>query len=262
MEDLKEKIDKVLENVNDDISIMIKDLKSNKIIYSKNQNEKIIAASTIKVHIMLAILEQVKKNKIKLDEEVFVKSTDILQDTEVFEQGEGYYTIKELLNWMIITSDNTATNVLINRVGYVCINDYIKQELKLEKTELNRLMLDSVARKNGKENYICQNEMLETFEKLYNEEILNKDLCDLAINILEKQRCQNQVMRYIYDDINFAHKTGVLEYLNHDVGIMYINNKVIYIGISVYNCEKKEGNKQIIGKIGKLVYENIKNHSN
>ena len=65
-------------------------------------------------------------------------------------------------------------------------------------------------------------------------------------------------MRYIYDDVKFAHKTGVLDYLNHDVGVMNINNQMIYIGISVYNCEQREGNKQIVGKIGKLVYNRYK----
>ena len=259
MENLKEEINKLIENEKDDIAILIKDLNNNKIIYSKNEDEKIVAASTIKVQIMLAILEQVKQDKIKIDDKILVKSTDILEDTEVFEQGEGYYTIEELLNWMIIKSDNTATNVLINNFGFNYINEYIKQELKLKKTEVNRLMLDVKARKNRKKNYMYQNDMLKTYEMLYNHKILNNDLCNLAIDILKKQRCQNQIVRYIYDEVDFAHKTGALDYLNHDVGVMNINNQIIYIGASVYNCKKREGNKQIIGKIGKLVYTKVKN---
>ena len=258
MENLKIDINKLLEHINDNISILIKDIKNNKIIYWINEKEKIISASTIKVQIMLAILEQVKQNKIKLTDEILVRNMDILEDTQVFEQGERRYTLEELLNWMIIKSDNTATNVLINQFGFNYINNYINQELKLEKTELNRLMQDDVARENGRENYISQKDMFKCFKMLYNHEILNDDLCDLAMHILEKQRSQNQIMRYIYDDVKFAHKTGVLDYLNHDVGVMNINNQMIYIGISVYNCKKKEGNKQIVGKIGKLFYMEYK----
>lgn len=259
MKNLNVEINTLLSNIENNVSILIKDIKNNKIIYSINENERIIAASTIKVQIMLAILEQVRQNKIKLNDKLLVKNTDILEDTEVFEQGEGYYTIEELLNWMIIKSDNTSTNVLINKFNFKYINDYIKQELKLERTEVNRLMLDITARKNGKENYMSQNDMLKTFEALWNKEILNENLCGFAITILKKQRSQNQIMRYIYDNVDFAHKTGVLDFLNHDVGVMNINNQIIYIGVSVYNCNKKEGNKQIVGEIGKLVYNTILN---
>ena len=64
---------------------------------------------------------------------------------------------------------------------------------------------------------------------------------------------------YIFiDNTHFAHKTGVLDYMNHDVGLMDINNQMIYIGISVYNCKKKEGNKQIVEKIGNLIYNTYK----
>lgn len=223
MNHLEIKINKLLENINEDISVLCKDIKNNKNIYCKNEYKKIISASTIKVQIMLAILEQIKQNKIMLADQILVNDIDILEDTEVFECGKGYYTIEELINWMIIKSDNTATNVLINKVGFDYINKYIQKELKLEKTELNRLMLDNVARKNGKENYMSQEDMLKTFEMLYDKEILNNDLCELAINILKKQRSQNQIMRYIYDNVDFAHKTGVLDYINHDVGVMNIN---------------------------------------
>ncbi len=259
MNNIEIETNKLLDNDNEDISILCKDIKNNENIYCKNECEKIISASTIKIQIMLSILEKIKQNKIMLTDRIFVKNIDILEDTEVFEQGEGYYTIEELINWMIIKSDNTATNVLINKVEFDYINQYIKKELKLEKTELNRLMLDNVARKNGKENYMSQKDMLKTFEMLYRKEILNNNLCNLAINILKKQRSQNQIMRYIYDNVDFAHKTGVLDYINHDVGVMHIKNRIYYIGISVYNCKEKRGDKQVVGKIGKLFYDNLRN---
>lgn len=106
---------------------------------------------------------------------------------------------------------------------------------------------------------MSQKDMLKTFEMLYRKEILNNNLCNLAINILKKQRSQNQIMRYIYDNLDFVHKTGVLDYINHDVGVMHIKNRIYYIGISVYNCKEKCGNKQFVGKVGKLFYDNLRN---
>lgn len=132
MSNVEIEINKLLDNANEDISILCKDIKNNKNIYYRNECEKIISASTIKVQIMLAILEKIKQTQIILTDQIFVNDIDILEDTNVFEQGKGYYIIEELLNWMIIKSDNTATNVLIEKVGFDYINKYIKNELKLE----------------------------------------------------------------------------------------------------------------------------------
>ena len=60
MQDLNVEINELVENIKDDVSILIKDMKNNKIIYSKNENKKIISASTIKVQIMLAALVYLK----------------------------------------------------------------------------------------------------------------------------------------------------------------------------------------------------------
>lgn len=69
---------------------------------------------------------------------------------------------------------------------------------------------------------------------------------------------KKQIMRYIYTPVKFAHKTGYLEYLNHDVGVMNINNKYYYVGISVYNSKMKEGNKRLVGILGKVIYNYLK----
>lgn len=79
----------------------------------KYSTEKLVSASTIKLPIMLAIFEEVKNKNINLNDTILVTKNDILDDTEIFENGEKYYSINELINWMIIESDNTATNVLL-----------------------------------------------------------------------------------------------------------------------------------------------------
>ena len=178
-----------------------------------------------------------------------------MDDTEIFENGEGYYTINELINWMIIESDNTATNVLLKHFGMENINNYIVNVLKVKSTYLQRYMLDEKAIENGLNNYISQKDMLDIFSLLFNKKILNDESCDKAINILYNQRCQDQIMRYIYEPVKFAHKTGSLDFLSHDIGVMNINNKIFYIGISIYNSSDKKGNKRLIGNIGRKIYD-------
>ena len=208
-------INKIIENSNENISILINEINDTNYIYSYNTEIQLVSASIIKVPIMLAILNEVQNARLNFKDKILVKNQDILEDTEIFENGEGYYTIYELLNWMIIKSDNTATNVLIRKIGMETVNNYLINVLETKSTYLQRYMLDENAIKNGFNNYSSQQDMLNIFTKLFNKTILNDELCDVSIKILYNQRCQNQIMRYIYEPVKFAHKTGSLDYLNH-----------------------------------------------
>ena len=117
MNDLVNEIEKLIWDSNENISILIKDLSSGNEIYNLNSTEKLVSASTIKVPIMLAIFEEVKSGKVNLNDTILVTKNDILDDKEVFENGENYYSINKLINWMIIELDNTATNVLLKYFG-------------------------------------------------------------------------------------------------------------------------------------------------
>lgn len=258
MKNLIDNLENMIKESKEDVSILITELNNSKYIYSYNNKIKMISASTIKVPIMLAVLEEVKNGNINLDDKLLVHNNEILSDTEIFENGENYYSLYELINWMIIESDNTATNVIIKKFGMNKINDYILKVLNLKSTVLERYMLDKKAIENGFNNYTSQEDMLSIFTKLFNKDILNDKLCDKAIEILYNQRCQDQVMRYIYQHVKYAHKTGYLDYLNHDVGVMNINNKYFYIGISVYNSKNIKGNKRLIGNLGRTIYEYLK----
>ena len=259
MKNLSKEIEKLVECSNENTSILIKELNSDCDIYNFNSTEKLVSASIIKVPIMLAIFNEVKNGKANLNDMIFVTQNDILYDTEIFENGEKKYSINELINWMIIESDNTATNVLLKHFGMENVNNYIANVLKVKSTYLQRYMLDKKAIESGLNNYTSQKDMLDIFTLLFNKEILNEELCDIAINILYNQRCQDQIMRYIFEPIKFAHKTGALDYLNHDVGVMNINNKMFYIGVSVYNSNNKKGNRKLIGNIGKKIYDYLIN---
>ena len=237
------------------VAILVKELGREEPLVCRDSEVRMISASTIKVPVMLAALENVRKKKIALQEKLFVGENDIVSGTEVFESGATSCSLYELICWMIISSDNTATNVIIKTLGMEDINRYLAETLKTRETELQRYMRDENAIRNGKNNYTSQRDMLDIFTALFSRSILTKDLCDLAISILYRQRRQDQVMRYLCEAVPYAHKTGTLSHLNHDVGVMTLNDSLFYIGVSVYDSDKKEGNKRLSGRIGRRIYE-------
>lgn len=250
---IQEKLEKMIQESKDEVSILFTKINGNT-IYKHQSELQVVSASTIKTAILLAVLNEVKNDKISLEDEIFVSEKILLEDSEVFESGACFCTLMELLMWMMISSDNTATNCLIQTVGMETINQYICDELKCKDTSLQRLMLDFDAIEKGYNNYTSMEDMLLLFTKLWNTEILNEHLCQVAKEVLYNQRCQNQIMRYIYKPTLFAHKTGELDYRTLDVGVMKMNDEYYFIGISI-KSENIKGNPVLMGKLGRTIYE-------
>ena len=252
---LEDKITKLLETSKSKTSILIRDIDEGAIIYGQDAKKKIVSASIIKVGIMLCMMEEIRKGRYDLKDEIMVD--DILFDSEVFEDGPRSMSIKELITWMIITSDNTATNAIIRLLGLEYIDSYLDEQLGLESTRLERYMLDEKAIAFGLNNYSSQHDMFILFKKLYHHEILDDELSELAIAILKRQRLQDQLCRYIDYPFSFAHKTGELDYLNHDVGVLEVDDHRYYIGVFIYDTEDIKGDKKLIGKIGKVIFDEL-----
>lgn len=244
----------------ENINVLIKDLTNDEIILDYKGDNIFVSASLIKIPIMLAVLNEVYKNNISLDTNITINPKDVLEDNEVFKKNIYNYTLEELITWMIIQSDNTSTNVLIKKVGFQTINKYIKK-LELTNTKLERYMNDWNAIKNGKNNFTSLNDMYKCFSYIIQKNILNDELCNFAINTLYKQEINNQIPKYI-SDVKFAHKTGGLDYLNSDVGIFKYNGLIFFLGISLYNIPKKEGDRESVANLSKLIYEFIVDNVN
>jgi beta-lactamase class A len=252
--ELVELIKKEVSEAQADISLMVEDLNSGEILFSCQEELQVVSASLIKVPIMITALEQVQKGSLNRDSLITVPDSIILKDTEVFEYGGGQYTLDELLVWMIISSDNTATNCLIDLLTKEEINRTLR-ELSLKNTKLERHMLDFEAVKQGYNNYTSAQDMGILFKALYHKTILTKELCDYALNILFRQRDKQNSMRYITEEVKAAHKTGGLDFLDHDAGIFYLKEAHYYFGAFVFHAPDDRYGKKWIGRVSKAVFE-------
>lgn len=243
-----------IEEADATISLLVENLRTKEIIYSYEESRTVVSASIIKVPVMVAALELVAEGKLTLNSRIAITKDQILEDTEVFEYGPGFYTLEELIVWMIINSDNTATNCLIDYFTMEWINECIRK-MKLKHTKLERNMLDFEAISRGLNNYTSAEDMRVLYEALYSKTLLTKELCDYAIHVLTRQRHKQNALRYIKDSVVVAHKTGGLDFLNHDAGIFYLDKIEYYFGAFVTDAPDNEYGKRLIGRISKLIYE-------
>jgi beta-lactamase class A len=219
-------------------------------------DEPVPAASVIKVPIMIETMEQVKAGQFDLDK------THVLQDAEKT-GGSGILqtypdqstlTNREVLSLMMTHSDNTATNLLIRELGMDNINQRMRS-LGLTQSALNRVMMDTLAAKQGRENRVTAREMNVLLQKIYRQEIATPALCGQMIEILKGNRDQKTFRRLLPPSAIIAHKTGELTYVRGDVGIFYVARPFL-LSVFVQGTTTPEA-ERIIGEIAQLCYNHF-----
>ena len=102
----------------ENINVMVKNITSDVILYSFQENDIFISASIIKIPIMLSILDYLLNNSVSIESYIKINNSDILYDNKCFKNGIYQYNIEDLITWMITLSDNSSTNILIKYLGF------------------------------------------------------------------------------------------------------------------------------------------------
>jgi beta-lactamase class A len=249
-----DELNQYLQSVKDsvEISFIAQDIKG-EILAAENQIKKIPSASMIKIPILITLFEERDKNNISFDETYKIKPEDIvggsgeLNDDSVSKE----FTIYYLANEMIRVSDNSATNILIKKLGFEEINNSIKKK-GLSSTKLNRLMMDFDAVKEGRENYTSAQDLNKLLLNIYNGHILSQNTNDTIITILKSCADKNRTARNLPTNIEVANKTGSLDYVCGDAAIIF-SPKPIILSIVIENFSSEEQAEIIMGKIAGLI---------
>lgn len=194
---------------------------------SVNASDSHVAASMIKLAIMGALFDQESKGLLSLDDTVVLQSSDIVGGSGVIgAQGAGStWTYRELLEHMIQDSDNTATNVIIDKVGMSNVNSW-SSSFGLEATTLNRMMMDL---NSGVENYTSAQDVATILQAIWDGTFVNESASKEALAILEGQNETTGMELGLPSGATFAHKTGDLDEVLNDGGIVETRSPYILV---------------------------------
>ena len=139
---MEEKIINKLESISGDVSFYYKNLVTGDII-KYNEEKNMLAASLIKLPILVECFKQIKDGSINKNEVFITKEEDKVPSCGAlnYMQENLKVTLEDLYVLMIILSDNYATNILIDKLGIENINHTIKN-ICLKNTVLNSKMFD------------------------------------------------------------------------------------------------------------------------
>src|SRR6478609_2370438 len=166
-------VDKGLDGV---MGLAVKDLTSGETFFIHG-DEIMPQASSIKIAVLAALYLQAQQGKLKLTEEYVVRSQDLVSGSDIMlglTPGVTRLTLRDLATMMVAVSDNSATNVLIRRVGMENVNSML-DSLGLTHTRLRRKMMDLQAAKEGRENISTPREMMTLLGAIYHGKLLNKE---------------------------------------------------------------------------------------
>lgn len=209
-----------------EVSVYGKDLVTDE-KWAYEADAPLVAASVIKLPILVEAFRQARDGLLSMDETFSIRPEQKMPSCGALTYlHDGLtVTLRDLCVLMIIVSDNTATNILIERLGMENVNATMRG-LGLEKTTLRRLLFDSDASARGLENTITAEEMGQLLEMLYKGECVSPEADAEMLSILRDQRL-NGKMPFFLDDLEIAHKTGEDDGITHDVGIVYAEHPLI-----------------------------------
>ena len=233
IKELQLQIEELTQPYGSSVSVCIIDA-SNGNYCQVNSDKAFVSASMIKLAVLCEYMHAVDNGQLDPADRITLKNMKVVGGTGLIQtERHASYTYDELCRYMIMYSDNTATNVLINKLGQDAINERV-QALGRKNTSLNRQLM---ALNTNTENWISARDAATILYKIKNGTAASSAMCAKALEYLSKQT-DNEGMAEGISSGAFAHKTGSLRSMRHDGGIVLGKHPYVIVAL----CDIGAGN--------------------
>jgi beta-lactamase class A len=220
-----------------------------------NADESFPMCSVLKIPVLVETFRQMAQGAFTLEDRwpLTTAEKNIGSGILTYLQDDLTPTVQDLLTLMIIISDNTATDMIIHRLGLdnidrtmhefglanihmaLSIRDIFEDMLGAEAADPARLFVDltkpkdaPAVRRDGRayslgtdNNVSTPRDMTRLLTMIYQGEILDRQACDAMLYILLQQQLNARLPLFLPYGIPFAHKTGTLAGIRNDAGVLY-----------------------------------------
>ena len=223
--------------------------------FAINEHNVFPQASAIKIPVLMEVYKQAGEGKFKLTDTRRVEKHDKTPGSGILsELGDGtvQMSLHDLCVLMIVLSDNTATNMLIDLVSLANVNATL-QSLGLKQTRLQRRMMDLAAAGRGDENLSTPFEAARIMEILYRGEFINRSVCDEILSILKKPKTAN-IEAALPPGTIVASKPGGIAGVATEWAIVYLKDRP-YIVTVMENFSVEQDAPNAIKEISKTLFD-------
>jgi beta-lactamase class A len=240
------RIQAAIQNFPGNVSLYAKNLDTGA-TYQLRGDAPVPTASTIKLPIMIELFAETEAGKLDWNQKLTLTDQDKVSGSGVLTEFSAGDTlpIRDLMHLMIVVSDNTATNLILERIGGNAVNTRMAQ-LGLTQTAVMRKIMQGKntagtteeGKKPGNEQWgtgrSCPHDMVVLLEKLYRGDLISQAASNEMLTILKRQQYHDGAGRDMNNTV-IASKSGALDHLRSDVAIIYSPHGPVAMAITVNN---------------------------
>jgi beta-lactamase class A len=186
------------------------------------------SASIIKLPVLVELFQQVEAGRLRLDDPIMVIDADKVPGAGILQYLSAPHRLTrgDAALLMIILSDKTATNLILEKVGLRAVGERMEAlGLPRSKVHSNTFRRATSIAMDSSVVYglgvTTANEITRLLSLIYRGEAVSKAASEAMVEILKKQVYEEGIPRRLADDVVVAHKTGGLDAARHDCGIIY-----------------------------------------
>lgn len=222
-----------------------------------NADEIFPTASTIKIHVLAKLLQRAEAGEVDLDERIAIEQADHVLGSGVlaYLQGPLTLSLRDLATLMMIASDNTATNLCIERAGIDATNAFMRS-LGLTETTLRRKMMDNIATMREQENVATPAELITMLDLLRQ----GKPSPAVAAETLTIMKKHNYgfIDRGVPATVEVSNKPGWIEGVMCDAALVHLSRQPYLLAVMTkYASCSAVAQETFIVDISATVYETM-----
>jgi beta-lactamase class A len=218
-----------------------------------NGDQALAAASTIKLPILVAFFQAVDRGEVRLDERLTLKAEQVAEGsgTMQFDAPGTQYSALEVATQMIVISDNTATNMVIDRLGGLSVLNAQFQAWGLSHTVLKAVLPDLPGT-----NTISPDDLTHLLASIDRGELVSLRSRDRLLDILEATQNDSLLPQGLGDGATIAHKTGNIKHSLGDSGLIDLpNGKRYVLSVLVKRPAEDDRAAEIVRQVSQLTQD-------
>jgi beta-lactamase class A len=215
--------------------------------YTLNADEVMPTASLIKFAVMAEVYQQVREKKVNFDDMLTLKKEDRVEGsgilTEYFSDG-ATFTLRDAMRLMIVFSDNTATNLVLDKIGIDSTGKRMQEwgfpntKIYAKSFKASTTSIDPPKSRKYGLGSTTANEMVGLVERLAKGKLVDGSACREMVELLKKCDDKDKFTRQLPDNAIVAHKTGSVNDARTDAGIIYTSSGPV--AVCVLTCENDD----------------------
>jgi beta-lactamase class A len=250
---MAEDITKIAGEVDGRVGVFIRSLETGD-TFSLRSEEVFPAASTIKLALLLELYRRPGAGeegaaRARLSDEYLLQPKDLAEDSAILGHlAPGTrLTNRDLALFTVVVSDNSATNILIDRLGMDRVNGTLAR-VGLTSTRLRRKMMDVQAAREGRENLATPRELAVLLEAIHRGPLLSQEARTDLMGLLRTPK-DGFLTRLLPEELVVANKPGVLPGVRNDVGVVFLKDRPFVIAVMCSHLRDERQGEAAIARI-------------